>query len=250
MNNKSQMPKDKTQDILEKIRRNELMLKPKIYFRLRFVAFLLVVFVVLVVSVFLSSLILFTIRASGQASLIGFGPAGWQVFLILFPWGLSTLEVGLIILLQYLLRSFKFGYKIPILYLLGGVLVIMLLSGFAIDKTPLHNILLRQADENHLPPPFGNLYEGARRLPPPGYGIFFGTLTGIKGNALIINLLNPMDSSTATIMTVILPPGQTTVEEKVGDRIIIQGKIIDGEIQAQDIKNVNNLPPPPIPQKM
>jgi len=248
MNNKSPLPKDKTQDILEKIRRNELILKPKIYFRLRFVAFLLVVFVVLVVSVFLSSLILFTIRASGQASLIGFGPAGWQVFLVLFPWGLFILEIGLIILFQYLLRSFRFGYKVPRLYLLGCVLVVMLVSGFAIDKTPLHNILLRQADENHLPPPFGNLYEGARRLPPPGYGIFFGTLTGIKGNALIINLLNPMDSS--TIMTVILPPRQTAIEEKVGDIIIIQGKIIDGKIQAQDIKNVNNLPSLPIPLKM
>jgi hypothetical protein len=122
----------------------------------------------------------------------------------------------------------------------------MLVSGFAIDKTPLHNILLRQADENQLPPPFGNLYEGTRRLPPPEYGIFFGTLTSITGNTFIINLLNPMDNSNI-IMTVILPPGQTIVEEKVGDRIIIQGKIVNGKIQAQDIKNVNNLPLPPIP---
>jgi hypothetical protein len=201
-------------------------------------------------SIFLSSFILFTIRASGQASLLGFGPTGWQVFLVLFPWRLSILEICLIILLQHSLRSFKFGYKIPILYLFGGVFVVMIVSGFAIDKTPLHNILLQQADKNQLPPPFGNLYEGARRLPPPRYGIFFGTLTSITGNTFIINLLNPMDSSTTTSMTVILPPGQTTIEEKVGDRIIIQGKIIDGEIQAQDIRNANNLPPPPIPLKM
>jgi hypothetical protein len=55
---------------------------------------------------------------------------------------------------------------------------------------------------------------------------------------------------TTTTMTVILPPGQTTVEEKVGDRIFIQGKIINGEIQAQDIKNANNLPPLPAAFRM
>lgn len=245
MNDKQPIPQDKIQNILEKIRKNELTLKPKTYFRLRFAAFILVVVAVLVVSVFLSSFILFTIRASGQASLIGFGPAGWQVFLFLFPWGLSTLEIGLIILLQYLLRSFKFGYRVPVLYLLGGVIFVMLVSGFVIDKTPLHGALLRQADRNQLPPPFGNLYENARRLPPPGHGIFLGTITSITGNTLSIALLNPMDTSATTAVTVIVPSGQTTVQEKVGDRIFIRGKMIDGEIQAQDIKNANDLPPPP-----
>jgi hypothetical protein len=250
MNENPQQPKDKIQNILEKIQKNELTLKPKTYFRLRFAAVAFVVAVVLVVSVFLSSLILFTIRASGQASLIGFGPAGWQVFLLLFPWGLSTVEIALIILLQRLLRSFRFGYKIPVLYLLGGVVFVMLVSGFLVDKTPLHNILLQQADSNQLPPPFGNLYEDARRPPPPGYGIFLGTITSITGNTLILELFNPMDIGTTTTMTVILPPGQTTVEEKVGDRIFIQGKIINGEIQAQDIKNANNLPPLPAAFRM
>ena len=82
MNNNKPMPKDNIQNILEKIRKNELTLKPKTYFRLRFAAFILVVVVLLVVSSFLSSFILFTIRASGQASLLGFGPSGWQVFLL------------------------------------------------------------------------------------------------------------------------------------------------------------------------
>ena len=246
MNNSPQQPKDKIQNILEQIRKNELTLTSKTYFRLRFAAFICVVVAVLVVSAFLSSFILFTIQASGQASLIGFGPAGWQVFLVLFPWGLSALEIGLIILLQRLLRSFRFGYKVPVLYLMGGVLLVMLASSFVIDKTPLHNLLLQQADKNQLPPPFGNLYEDARRLPPPGYGIFFGTITSITGNTLSIALLNPMDTSTTTAVTVIAPSGQTTVQEKVGDRIFIQGKIMHGQIQAQDIKNANTLPPPPI----
>jgi hypothetical protein len=204
-----------------------------------------VVVAVLVVSVFLSSFILFTLRASGQASLIGFGPTGWQVFFILFPWKLSILEIGLIILLQRLLRSFRFGYKVPVLYLLGGVVFVMLASGFVIDRTPLHDTLLQQADENQLPPPLGNLYEDARRFPPPEYGIFLGTITSITGNTLVITLLNPMDTSTTTVMTVIVPPGQTAVEEKVGDRIFIQGKMINGVIQAQDIKNADTLPLPP-----
>ena len=250
MNNKQPTTEDKIQNILEKIQKNELVPKSKTYFRLRFVALILVVFAVLVVSVFLSSFILFTIRASGQASLLDFGPAGWQVFLFLFPWGISFLEIGLIILLQRLLRSFKFGYKIPVLYLCGGVVFVMLASGFVVNKTPLHDVLLRQADKNQLPPPFGNLYENARKLPPPGHGIFLGTITSITGNTLIIALLNPMDTSTTTAVTVIAPSGQITIQTKIGDRIFIQGKMINGQIQAQAIKNANDLPPPPFPGGM
>ena len=62
--------------------------------------------------------------------------------------------------------------------------MVMMISGFALDKTPLNDVLLRQADENQLPPPFGNLYENARRFPPPGHGIFLGTIIAITANTL------------------------------------------------------------------
>jgi len=219
MNNTDQQD-NKIRRILERIEKNELVSRPKSFFALRLAGFALTLIAVMIVSIFLWSFMSFSIHSSGHASLIGFGPSGFRVFLSLFPWKLLALEIVLITLLEYLVSSFRFAYKIPILYLILGVLGFMVVSGVIVDQTPLHSDLLRMADQHHLPRPFQDLYEGARRPPSRDSGIFQGTVIAVddsygtstdttnpsqaNGPSLIVALDNPSGTGTTTDVTVYL----------------------------------------------
>lgn len=244
--NNNQPQKNKITDILEKIKNNELVQKPKIYFRLKLVALIVLLLVVTVVSVLLSSFILFSLNVSGHASLIHFGMTGWQAFLVFFPWELALFEIILLVLLEYLLRSFRFGYKIPILYLFLGVMALMIVSGAVVEQTPLHSRILERADQEHLPPPLGVLYENTRRPPARDSGIFRGTIETIEDSLLIVSLDNPRGRGTTTPVTVRIPQGQALEELIVGDRVFIRGRLEEESIKAIQIKKANgHLPPPP-----
>lgn len=245
MNNTQQPQENKHKNIMEMIQNNELVVKPKIYFRIRFVALIIVLIAIIIVSLFLSSFILFTINAAGYAALPGFGLNGWQVFMMLFPWKLAVVEIILIILLEYLLRSFRFGYKVPVLPLLVGVSVLLFAIGFIVNQSPLHPRLLQEADRQHLPRPFQNLYENTRRPPPRDSGIFRGTIEEIGEGVLKVNLDNPRGIGTTTPVDVNIPRLENITGLKVGDKILILGQMDNGNIRAREIKiNNNRLPPP------
>jgi len=242
----NQPQKNKITDILERIKNNELMQKPKLYFHLKLVVLILLLVVVGVVSIFLASFILFSVNASGHASLIHFGMTGWQAFLIFFPWELALTEVVLLILLEHLLRSFRFAYKTPILYLFLGVMALMLAGGAVLEHTPLHTKILQRADRELLPPPIGRFYEDTRRPPARDSGFFRGTIETIEDSLLVVTLDNPVGRGTTTPVTVRIPEDQNLEEFTVGDKVFIRGRIKDESIQAVQIKKVNNhLPPPP-----
>jgi len=229
---------NRIESILKRIEKNELVPKTKSYFRLKFAALILVLVAIIVVTLFLSSFILFSLQVSGHTSLIGFGIAGWQVFFALFPWKLFFLEIVLVILLEYLLRSFKFGYKIPVLYLLAAVTLLVIVSAVAIDLTPLHTSLLNRADHHHLPEPFASLYESTRRPPPDGYGIYRGTVTSIASNTLTMDVDNRLGIGTTSIVEVVVPVGQSTSTIEVGDKVYVKGEKVQGIIEARQIKDV------------
>src|SRR3954470_23687445 len=115
MNTNNEPQKNSIENILEKIKKNELAIKPKTYFRLKLVALVLVSVLTFIISIFLFSFILFTLRASGHAALIGFGPSGSHVFLALFPWKLLLFDIVLLLIVGWLVRSFRFGYKSSVL---------------------------------------------------------------------------------------------------------------------------------------
>lgn len=147
--------------ILADIRSGQVQMRPRLYFVLQVAALCMLAFVVLVISVFIITFILFSIRINRADTLLGFGPQGWGAFIHFFPWDLLLIDIALIALLQALLRTFRFGNKIPALYLLVGLLAATLVAGLVIDRgTPFNDTMM----ERHagLPPPFGDLYGRAR----------------------------------------------------------------------------------------
>jgi hypothetical protein len=229
---------DAINSILEKIKKNELTMRPRTYFTLKLVALVLLVVAICIVSIFLSSFILFTLRASGHASLIGFGLSGWEVFLILFPWKLFLFDIILIILLEWLLRSFRFGYKVPALYLLFGVVVLMTITGIIVDHLRLHDDLMRLAGQHRIPSQFGKIYDQARRPPPPpyGWGILRATVTAINpDNTIQVDFDDPRKATT-TSLTVLIQSQSFLNMLSIGDKVFIGGKIVNDHIEAQNLR--------------
>lgn len=230
-NNEQQNIQD---NVLQKIRMNELTMRPRFYFTLKLIAFIVVAFLTTLVSIFIFSFILFSIRASSQLTLLGFGARGWYLFFLMFPWPLLFLDVVLIAVLELLLRQFRFGYKKSIVYLLLGLLVIVFALGFALDRgVHIHEGFLERADHQHLPV-FGSFYKGIHRPPPHNEGICRCVVTHINGSTL--TAVDDDPSGTTTEVRIMLPNTQATSSIKIGDRIFVVGQLEDGEIHAFGIR--------------
>ena len=104
--------------ILKRIRSHDIRVRPRLYFTLQLVALAVVACITLLLSVALFNFIFFTVRISGNGTLLDFGPRGFWAYLIFFPWPLLALDIACVLMLQFLLRKFRFGYHIPVLYLL------------------------------------------------------------------------------------------------------------------------------------
>jgi hypothetical protein len=166
--------------ILRKILSEEVSMRPKAIYRIRFACVVALIVLITIVSVFLFSFISFLIRTSEQGQLLHFGFSGIVWFILLFPWFLLFVDIALIAFLEYLLRHFRFGYRRSVVYLLLGLVIAIGGIGFIVDRgTAIHTSLLRSADADSLPG-LGGLYERAHLPLPHTSGVCRCVITDIS----------------------------------------------------------------------
>lgn len=234
---------DIAQKLMKEIEKGELTMTPRAYFTLRMVAAVAISVGLVLVTTLLMNFISFSVRVSGQEELLFFGPRGVAPFLRFFPWDLFFVDIVLVGGLVYILRTFRAGYRVPVLYVLGGLLSMTLLLGIALDLgTPVNDQLFEGREQ--LPPPLGMFYEGMHRPPQQGSGVCRCVVLDIDGHTLLVQ-----DTRGATgTLTVILPDDDrraTTTGVEIGDTIFIAGDERDGVIQAFGIRKER---PRPFPQ--
>ncbi len=231
-------------EVLEKIKTKKIGAHSKTFFRLRMVAFIVLLIAICVTSILLCSFIMFTLRMGGQSNVIGFGSQGVLLFFALFPWFLFLFDVMLIGLLGSLMRHTSFGYKVPGMYVLGMILTIIIISGYIMDtKTTFHNNMLFKADKKQLPF-FQGAYINIRRAPPEGYGIYRGIVILREGNMLYIDLDDAAGVATTTSVTVDVTNDPRAPHIERGDSVFISGKVENGNITNARLKMAPRLPPP------
>lgn len=223
--------------ILHKINAKELSMRPKVYFTLKLAAAAVLTLAVMLISVFILNFILFSIRINGHNALLGFGPRGWGAFLHFFPWGLLVTDIVFILVLERLVRNFRFGYRVPTLYLLAGLVASTALLGFAIDRgTDVNDRLLRHSDAQHGHPPFIDIYGNARRPIPPSSGLCLCTVQSIDDDTIIVK-----DTRSTTTLTLTFndeAPYATSTGLHVGDTVFVAGEVRDGAVNAFGLKKV------------
>jgi hypothetical protein len=231
------------QAVLDKIKSGKVRKLPRAYFILRVIATILVSLLLLVVSAFVFSFMLFSFHESGEQFLIGFGFEGILAFLMLFPWALFTLDILLLLILEWLLQGFKFGYRIPLLNFGVGIFVASFVVGGLINLTPVQSILLQRADNNQLPL-VGDAYEHIfDRHEDQGVCRGIVTMVNVPGNpGGFIMQHNDRDHDTDDGQFIVtLAPGVPAPQVVVGDRVLVFGH--PNNTQHVEAHNVQVLDP-------
>jgi len=225
-------------------------MKPKVYFILKAALIVLAAAIVGLFALFLISFMSFALRANGILVLPIFGFRGFEAFLTSIPWLLIILAAVLIFILEMLFRHFSFTYRRPILYSVVGVIILVLLGSFIIDRTSLHPDLFDRAQRGRLPI-FGPVYRGFGGLQKPA-NAHFGTVTEILEQGFIIK-----DRDEEAIKIIFREDLKSDV--KVDDTVMVFGQKEGNTVMAEGMIKVNiqenlkpfhrELPPPMLPER-
>jgi len=147
----------------------------------------------------------------------------------------------LIILAGFLARTFRFGYKTPVIYLGLGVIIAMSLAGIFVNQiTNLHYILWQNAQKNKLPL-VGNIYRHTCASPLFSEKIYRGKILAIETDSLTANIQSEKCGQTS-IYRIIFNGLTIPNETKIGDNIFIEGEMKNGIIYAETIGPAPSLP--------
>lgn len=194
-------------------------MRPKVYFAAKVGLVAVLAVIAFALSAFVLSFIFFSLHESGEQFLLGFGWQGIATFFVLFPWGSFSAVLLLFIMIEWLLRSFKFGYRIPILVVFIGVFAFTAVSGFLVARTPFHAALLERADRNELPL-LGDFYETIRTTH-EDQGVIRGVITSITDNTITIAHDDRDRDADDGTHAIALPEGFNMANLSVGERIYV-----------------------------
>jgi hypothetical protein len=213
------MSKSLKERLLAEIQEGKVAMHPRVLYLIQLLSLAVTALAILAVTVFIVTIIFFTIRISSHETLLGFGTNGIATFLLLFPWSLALFDGALVLLLQWLIRKFKFGYSVPVTFVVGALVVGAGLVGFTLDRGTHVNDRLFEGREH--------LFHQELR----GSGICRCTVLSIDGNKLLVE--DTRDATTT--LTIVLPAHDahaTTTGLRVGDVVFIAGHEEDGVIKA------------------
>lgn len=229
------------EEILQKIKSGEVSMRPKYYFLLKLIVLAFITFVTFILSAVIVSYVIFSIKASGQANLLTFGPRGLYHFLLALPWLILFIDVFLIVVLDWLLKSFRFGYNSSILFLLVVTMVSITVLATLINYTSFHRSLLRRAETKNLPYA-GGFYMGIR-MSHGNQGIFRGEVVSIQSTSTFYIKHTDMDFDGDDGLIEIFTPDNSdvfTLFLAPGDKVFIAGDRIPSGIRAYGIRKLTD----------
>jgi hypothetical protein len=220
------------EEVIKKIESGDIQMKSKKYFVLKLILLATLIVLIFSVSTFLLSYILFGLSSGGHFIFLRFGFKGFYHFVLTLPWLMLILNVLLVLLLDRLLKSFRFGYKSPVLYLFIGTFIFVTLFSSLLNLTSFHGALGKRADERKLPNIGNKVYSGIRS-PKSLPGSYRGVVVSISMNTF------EMSQGSSSIKVIALPNLDLNEHLKVGDIVFVAGEIIDNQIKAYGIKKLN-----------
>ncbi len=228
-NDMTPKPDQLKENILAKIRKDEIRMRPKALFMLKAGVILCLGIAILIVSVWLLSLVLFDIRVSDKLFLLGFGFKGINAFLHLFPWTWLLLDIVLLLTLEYLWKSFRFAYHLPVLYVFAGLLLFSGALGLLINLTTFNNALLDRPQDKRLPV-IDRFYEVIRH-PQEKREFVRGLIVDIAGPRLLIHSAD----GDKKLIKVLVAPDMLSAFKK-GDKVFVAGDWDGDELRAFGFK--------------
>lgn len=236
--------------VLTQIKQQRVRMLPHAYFMARTVAAIVLSVLVLVCSVGVCNYLLFSIRVSHHMPLLSMGWYGIDMFVFFFPWKTLLADAVCVVILQRIVRTFKFGYRIPLLYILVATAVLVVVIAGLVDAARASDDILHRGYETHVPI-VSDLYGDAHEPQNPEHGICPCTVLTVATDTLSLGEQRPDGSERTIIATV--PPSFDTSNVHVGDHIFVVGTYDHGVLRVSDMHPWNPeqdgdtgvLPPPP-----
>ncbi len=227
------MNKDLKNRVLEKIHDKEVFMYPKIYFVARKAMIVFISLIAFLLLAFSLSFVYFSIQASGEQFLLGFGVHGILIFLKIFPWAIIIFTALLFLLLEWILHRSKFSYRMPMIIVFLYTLLITIFASILFALTPVHATFLKKAEVNELPI-IGSMYETIHDSQ-ASHGIMRGNIISIQGNTLVISHSDEDKDADDGTWNVVSPPGFNISRLYVGEKIYVAGNIASNNIYAYGI---------------
>ena len=221
---------------MDAIRSGRVHMRPRWKFILSGTLAALGIIILVLTLLFIASFAIFTLRQSGALFVPVFGMQGLFAFFAALPLILIVLLFLFLIILEILVRRYRVGYRTPLLVSVLAVLVIVVVGGWAIEGTRIHEELMQQARlPGGLPPPLSMLYRpGAERVP----NIYRGEIISmIPGGFLLA------DENGAGTTTVILDPSTRLPlgsNFDPGDEVVVFGQEASGTVHAFGVREISD----------
>ncbi len=222
--------------VTEKIQSGEVSMHSPMLFILRALGIALLSMLAFFASVVIVNFILFSVHMSSTNELLGFGPRGWGAFLQFFPWGLLIVDVVSVILLVALLRTFRFGYRAPLLYVFGALLFFAVMTGVIIERhTPMNTLIDREMRGPGMHHGMGGMWNRMHMPPPPGEGVCRCEVVSVED----VEHFTARDVFSGELYRVAVRRGAlyaTTTGLTVGDFVYLAGDVEGGTLTAFGLK--------------
>lgn len=131
--------KNITNTVMDKIRNNEVKMRPRIYFVLGSILTFAGLVSSVVISVFLVSLIRFSLRSHGPM-----GNFKLDQMLSSFPWWAPFLAIIGLIVGTRLIRKYEFSFKVNRKLLIVGFILAIIVGGIVVDLIGFNDVLIRR----------------------------------------------------------------------------------------------------------
>lgn len=185
-------------DVMDAIRTGAVRMRPRWHFVLLSLLSVLGVLILLLTLLYVSSLIVFFLRDSGAWFAPAFGGRGWSDLLTGVSWRLVPLILLFIVVLELVVRRYRFVYKQPLLLSVLGILILVTVGGILIGQTPFHRQILISARHGELPPPMRFVYDDGALRPPPGE-LYRGTIISMGTSSFVISNANRPGTTTVLL---------------------------------------------------
>lgn len=220
--------------VLEAIENGRVKMRPKWHFILKSALLITGTIILVLTLLYLASFIIFVLRQTGILFVPIFGSGGWRVFFSSLPWFLLLLLLVFIVILEALIRRYSFAYRRPLVYSAAGIVLAIIIGGYAVAETSLHGRMFKNAEKGRLPIA-GRLYRkyGLMRF----QNIHLGTITETTDNGFVIQ-----NRRGETLRVIITPETRFPLGTDFArnDTVVVLGKRNDGEIRAIGIRKVSD----------
>jgi len=150
------------------IEQGQIKMKPKWYFVLKSILKVLLIIVSFLIVLYFSSFIILVLKENLALRGNPGSFLAWSQFIFSLPWLILLFSLGMLFVLEILVRKYSFVYQKPIAYTLFGLVFLIVVMSFVMHKIDRQSRIPRFGEDRNIPVfgPMHRYYRGELKSRP------------------------------------------------------------------------------------